>query len=198
MKAMSGCKPMREGGFSLIELVIVIAITMSLLAIAGVYSKQWVDRYNAESQIRQMHVDLLQARAKAIEKNKQYFVVVVAGPPSNYQIYEDTNEDGGNAPDAGDTALWQTPKPLNYAVSTGATIIMDQRGIISPDSPRDGWIRDKARRNQVGICPQVIPELVHSLLGHAHRSIPEFIFNVVVNDYVRRLHQGNGNYRHQQ
>ena len=38
-----------------------------------------------------MHADLLQARTLAMEKNKQYFVVVNTG---SYQIIEDTNENG--------------------------------------------------------------------------------------------------------
>jgi prepilin-type N-terminal cleavage/methylation domain-containing protein len=132
-------KPVREStllhdqGFSLIELVIVVAIMSALLAIAGIYSKQWLDKYKAESQIRTMHTDLLQARAKAMEKSKQYFVVV---NNNSYQVIEDTNETG--APDAGDT--YQTLNTLKYQVSTGGTgtITMDQKGIISAGTTTEG------------------------------------------------------------
>lgn len=116
---------MGEHGISLIELMVVISIISILLVIAGIAGKQWIDQYNAESQIRTMHTDLMQARVRAMEKNRQYFVAVKA---DGYQVVEDANENG--VADASDS--WQSPNTLNYQVSAGiGTITIDQRGIVS-------------------------------------------------------------------
>jgi prepilin-type N-terminal cleavage/methylation domain-containing protein len=123
MKAIPESRLLHNKGFSLIELVIVITIILSLAAVVGIYGKQWMDMYKAESQIRQMHTDLLQARAQAMERNMQSAVRVNSG---SYQI--GLTDDNGNT-------TWQPAKTLAYVVSSGTgTITMDQRGIISPDT----------------------------------------------------------------
>jgi prepilin-type N-terminal cleavage/methylation domain-containing protein len=127
MKAMQRSKWMHDQGFSLIELVIVVGIISLLLAIAGISGKKWMDRYNAESQIRMMHADLMQTRVKALGRNRQYFVAVNT---RSYQVIEDTNENGVLNASPNDT--WQTLKTLNYPVSLGTgTITMDERGLVT-------------------------------------------------------------------
>jgi len=120
MKAVLKSKSVHDQGFSLLELLVVISIISTLFAIAGIYGKQYVDRYNAESQIRKMHSDLLQARVQAMEKNMLSTVVVNTG---SYKI--------GFTDDNGVTT-WQPLNTLKYTVSSGTgTITMDQKGIIS-------------------------------------------------------------------
>ena len=119
---------MVDRGFTLIELLIVIAILSTLLAIVAIPAGQWLDRYRAESQLRTMHADLLQARTKAMERNRQYFVVITA---NNYQIAEDVNDSGGTAPDAADLAAAQPAKPLRYPATASVTLIIDLKGLVS-------------------------------------------------------------------
>ncbi len=121
--------PMKRNGFTITELLAVIAIMGTLLALAGLAYNAWLQRYNLESQVRTMHVDLLGARAQALQKNTARFVTVAA---DGYTLAEDTNESGGNAPDAGDTS--HPKKPLKFTSAWTGTILLDSRGLVSaPD-----------------------------------------------------------------
>ena len=127
-------KMMDSRGFSLLELLVVIAIFSTLLAIGTVSGKQWLDKYHVESQMRTLHTDLMATRARAMEKNRIHFIVLDTGV---YQIFEDKNDSGGNAPDAGDNPPLET-KTMDYFPKTSSTIagypvtiIMDERGLIS-------------------------------------------------------------------
>ncbi|MBI5042993.1 MAG: prepilin-type N-terminal cleavage/methylation domain-containing protein [Nitrospirae bacterium] len=127
-------KNMDERGITLIELLIVIAIIIILVVAASITIPGLVGKYNIENQVRAFHTDLLSARARARERNMRHFVVVTA---TNYQVFEDTNESGGTAPNAGDNTApgFTNPKSFlpNYGVSAWAdTIVMDTRGIVQP------------------------------------------------------------------
>jgi prepilin-type N-terminal cleavage/methylation domain-containing protein len=113
---------MNARGFTLSELVVVVAIIGLLLSMAGMSFRTWYDKYKAESQIRMLHADLMQARVSAMQKNKEYFVVING---SNYQVVEDANENGAND----DPALEQ--KTMRYPATSSVTVIMDTKGLIS-------------------------------------------------------------------
>jgi prepilin-type N-terminal cleavage/methylation domain-containing protein len=122
---------MNEKGLSLVELTVVLAIVVILTGIAGLTGRAWIARYNAESQIRMIQADLLNARMKAMEKNRKCFVLLSAG---SCQIIEDTNDNGQRDSAAIDT--YQAPRTLSYLMSSDAvTIVMDTRGLITTDPP---------------------------------------------------------------
>ena len=116
-------------GVTLVELIIVVSI-IAILAVALGFSFQgWVGGYKIESQTKEMYVDLMNARARAMQRNRAHFVVVTA---NNYQIFEDSNENNLND----DAALpgWATPKALQYAVASGTgTVTMSTRGLVDPN-----------------------------------------------------------------
>jgi len=122
-------------GVTLIELIIVITIIGILVVALGFSFQGWIGGYRIERQTKEMYVDLMNARSRAMERNRDHFVVVTA---NNYQIFEDTNENG--AYDAGtDTAIvgFANPKALTYPLdplSFAGTVTMDVRGIVSPNN----------------------------------------------------------------
>lgn len=116
-------------GITLIELIIVITIIGILIVALGFSFQGWMGSYRVESQTKEMYVDLMNARARATQRNRAHFVVVNAG---NYQIFEDTNENGSYTAGT-DRAIpgFTTAKTLKYSSNWTGTVMMDTRGLVS-------------------------------------------------------------------
>lgn len=123
-----------SGGFTLIEIIVVVAIIGTLLTIAGLEVSGWLSNYKVETEIKSMYVDLMNARARAMQRNRFHFVVLAA---TQYTIYEDTNtapDGNGTLETASDTQVLQktTSYTLSSALSFGATqFYFDKNGIAS-------------------------------------------------------------------
>ena len=115
-------------GISLLELLFVVAISGILMGIGGFTVQGFRSRYDAENQVRQLHVDMMNTRVQALEKSRVYYMILTT---SGYQIIEDTNGSGGTAPDNGDIPLWPEPKHFKFHTLWSGTLIMDERGIVS-------------------------------------------------------------------
>ena len=124
---------MGKDGFTIIELIVVLAIITILLVIAGLAGKSWMDRYYAERQMREMYVDLMNARVSAMQRNRVFFAVLT---DTQYTVYEDTSPgpDGNGALDtAADRQVMQKDLSAAYSITwTGAnTIQFDTKGIVT-------------------------------------------------------------------
>ena len=119
-------------GITLIELIVVITIIGILIVALGFSYQGWIGGYRIESQVKEMYVDLMNARTRSMQRNREHYVVVAAG---NYQIFEDTN--GNSTYDAGTDGAVQgfaSAKTLTYTSNWTGTVTMDTRGLVSPNA----------------------------------------------------------------
>ncbi len=127
-----------ESGFTMVEMMIVIAIiSILILAVTDSY-RSWSRRYRAENSVKEMYANLMDARARALQKKRMHFVVLTG---TEYRIYEDTSPapDGDRTLDtAADTLVLRgTPaEPIQTFPAGG--IAFDTDGVSSIDS---GFIR---------------------------------------------------------
>jgi prepilin-type N-terminal cleavage/methylation domain-containing protein len=91
----------KDKGVTLIELIVVVSVIGILVIALGFSFQGWMGKYRVESQIKEMYTDLMNARARAMQRNRIHFVDLPPAQPTQYTIYEDiynaadpTNIDG--------------------------------------------------------------------------------------------------------
>lgn len=112
----------KQAGYTLVELMVVVGIIGILVAITAIASKNWMDRYNVERQMKDMYSDLMKAKIAAMTMNRFQCVTFSS---TGYTIREDRDpwpNGDGDCDDAGDSIWVNKSLPSNYAITwTGST-----------------------------------------------------------------------------
>jgi prepilin-type N-terminal cleavage/methylation domain-containing protein len=110
-------KMIKNSGITLIELIVAISI-VGVLAVAFAFEFQgWINGYKVESEIKEIYVDLMNARARAMQKNRIHFVGLTT---TQYTIYEDTDpapDGNGILATASDTRVLQKSLNPDYPIT---------------------------------------------------------------------------------
>ena len=115
-------------GFSLLELLIAIAIIGIMLSIATLSFNQWQVNYNIESQTRELYSDLIEARTTALQTKMPYSIVF---QPRSYVMTRYSSE---NEPVANGTVVKN--RTLSHGLTKGTTgdiadssVLFDTQGL---------------------------------------------------------------------
>lgn len=103
---------MNSRGFSLIELIVVMAIMGTLLAITTYSFTSYSQKSRIESQTKQLYGDLMEYRAKALYEKREWTFRITA---TGYGIYSSSNT--GVAP----VTSVQLRNPVEFSSTTAVT-----------------------------------------------------------------------------
>lgn len=116
-----------EGGFTLVELMITLAVLAILVAIATPSFREIALNNRSTSNINNLLADLSMARSEAVKIARTASVAAVGGDWNDgWEVFEDTNGDGVR--DAGE-ALIKTAPSVNVGYEGNSANLFTLRGV---------------------------------------------------------------------
>jgi len=122
---------MNNRGITLIELIVVITVIGILVVALGFEFRDWTRKYRVESQIKELYIDMMNARARSMQRNRVHFVTLAT---TQYTIYEDTNptpDGNGTLETTSDTQVLQKSLNTTYPITWNgaANVEFNTRGL---------------------------------------------------------------------
>ncbi len=125
------CVRVCQAGFSLTELIVVIFLITTILAIAIPSFNSWQVKYNVEAQVKQMATDINELRLRAMTRKQRHSVELNA---NNYVFRSYSSDD---EPLAGGTVIPGGTYNVSYSLKSDATTFfnnnryeINQRGLL--------------------------------------------------------------------
>jgi len=111
-----------QKGFTMFEMLGVLAVMGIVMILAIPNMNQWIERNRVEAVARQIYFDLQLARSKAIRNHNNVIVSFQNSGTHQYTVHVDTNEDG--VQDAGEEITTVTLKDnIVFGINTGVSDI---------------------------------------------------------------------------
>ena len=120
-----------QEGFSLVELLIVIALIGILLGIASLQFASWSRQAILQQELKQMYSALTDARTRAMTRNSNQGVLLVNG--NQYALQNDLNNDGdfGDAGEIGAVTTVRSQIRWGGNVPANDSVIFNARGHVT-------------------------------------------------------------------
>lgn len=77
-----------RGGFTLVEIMIALAIVGIVVMLATGTFQEMMEKYRVEGETKQMFADLMDARGRAMQRNRVFHVQITS---NEYKMFEDTH-----------------------------------------------------------------------------------------------------------
>ncbi len=128
----------KQSGFTLVELMVVVSITILLLAWGVPSYSSWKKKHEVENQVFQLYSDLQFARMNAYSHKIASGICWAGGTSlTSYTIRSDSN-DNGQIDDSGGFTQIGNGVTSKYTITSNVSetsVTFDGRGFLSPNTP---------------------------------------------------------------